>query len=183
MGLAGTLGRLLLLSIFSSVAHAQTAKPGWQTDWEKTIELAKKEGKVVVSIPASTELRAEIEKNFEKRYGIDVEPVVGRASNVVRKIVDEAKAGVRYVDLHTGGSESIVTALLPEGAEILLKFFWKTGATTYCKCAGERLTRYSAEGGTVPASAYFKTCPPFTYTPTILPGKGSWNAPGGPLRQ
>ena len=115
MGLAGTLGRLLLLSIFSSVAHAQTAKPGWQTDWEKTIELAKKEGKVVVSIPASTDLRAEIEKNFEKHYGIDVEPVVGRASNVVRKIVDEAKAGVRYVDLHMGGSESIVTALLPEG--------------------------------------------------------------------
>ena len=115
MGLSGTLGRLLLVLIFSSVAHAQTTKPGWQTDWEKTIELAKKEGKVVVSIPASTELRAEIEQNFAQRYGIDVAPVVGRASNIMRKTVDEAKAGVRYVDLHMGGSESIVTALLPEG--------------------------------------------------------------------
>jgi len=45
---------------------------------EKTFELAKKEGKVVVSIPASTELRAAIERSFEKRYGIDVEPVVAR---------------------------------------------------------------------------------------------------------
>ena len=94
---------------------AQTAKPSWQAEWDKTIELAKKEGKVVVSMPASTELRAGIERLFEKRYGIDVEPVVGRASTVVRKMIDESKAGVRFVDLHMGGSESVVTGMLPEG--------------------------------------------------------------------
>jgi ABC-type Fe3+ transport system substrate-binding protein len=66
-------------------------------------------------VPASSELRAAIEKFFEKRYGIDVEPVVGRASTLVRKMVDEAKAGVRYMDVHMGGSESIVSGLLPEG--------------------------------------------------------------------
>jgi len=96
-------------------ASAQTIKPAWQGEWDKTVELAKKEGKVVVSLPASTELRAAIEKLFEKRYGIDVEPLVGRASSLVRKMVEEAKAGVRYVDLHMGGSESIVTGLLHEG--------------------------------------------------------------------
>jgi len=94
--------------------NAQTAKPAWQTEWDKTVELAKKEGKVVVSIPASNELRAAIEKHFEKRYGIDVEPVVGRAATLVRRMIDEARAGVRYMDLHMGGSESIVTGLLPE---------------------------------------------------------------------
>ncbi len=103
----------LLLGLLPAPARAQSAKPG--AEWEKTLEAARKEGKVVVSIPASNELRAEIEKNFEKRYGIDVEPVVGRASAVVRKMVDEAKAGVRYTDLHMGGSESIVTSLLAEG--------------------------------------------------------------------
>ena len=96
----------------SGAACAQSAKPG---EWEKAVELAKKEGKVVVSIPASTELRAAIERSFEKRYGIDVEPLVGRASAIVRKMVDESKAGVRYVDLHMGGSESLVTGMLPEG--------------------------------------------------------------------
>ena len=94
---------------------AQTAKPAWQTDWDKVVEAAKKEGKVVVSLPASNELRAAIERLFENRYGIDVEPIVGRASTVVRKMVDEAKAGVRYTDLHMGGSESVVTGMLPEG--------------------------------------------------------------------
>ncbi len=94
---------------------AQTAKPAWQTDWDKVVEAAKKEGKVVVSLPASNELRAAIERLFENRYGIDVEPIVGRAATVVRKMVDEAKAGVRYTDLHMGGSESVVTGMLPEG--------------------------------------------------------------------
>lgn len=98
-----------------TVARAQTAKPAWQADWDKIVEAAKKEGKVVVSLPASNELRAGIEKLFEKRYGIDVEPVVGRASTVVRKMVDEAKAGLRYTDLHMGGAESVITGMLPEG--------------------------------------------------------------------
>ena len=94
---------------------AQTVKASAPSEWDKIIESAKKEGKVVVSLPASTELRAAIERLFEKRYGIDVEPVVGRASTLVRKMVDESKAGVRYVDLHMGGSESVVTGMLPEG--------------------------------------------------------------------
>jgi iron(III) transport system substrate-binding protein len=105
---------LILLSLLaiSSIAFAQAVKP---SDWDKIVELAKKEGKIVVSLPASSELRTGIEKLFEKRYGIDVEPVVGRASTLVRKMIDESKAGVRYMDLHMGGSESIVTGLLPEG--------------------------------------------------------------------
>jgi iron(III) transport system substrate-binding protein len=94
---------------------AQGVKAAAQTEWDRTLELGKKEGKVVVSIPASAELRVAIEKQFEARFGIDVEPVVSRASNVIRKIVDEAGAGMRYVDLHIGGSESIITGLLPEG--------------------------------------------------------------------
>jgi iron(III) transport system substrate-binding protein len=97
------------------VVSAQSVRSVGPADWDRTIELAKKEGKVVVSLPASTELRAAIERLFEKRYGIDVEPVVGRASTLVRKMVDESRAGVRYVDLHMGGSESVVTGMLPEG--------------------------------------------------------------------
>jgi ABC-type Fe3+ transport system substrate-binding protein len=105
-----TLAFVLSLSVVSA---AQSSNPA-RLDWQKTLELAKKEGRVVVSLPASTELRGALEKHFEKRFGIDVEPIVGRASAVVRRIVDESKAGVRYVDLHIGGSESILNGLLPE---------------------------------------------------------------------
>jgi ABC-type Fe3+ transport system substrate-binding protein len=106
---------IVSIAVIGFAPYTATAQSIRSAEWEKTVELAKKEGKVVVSIPASTELRAAIERSFEKRYGIDVEPIVGRASAIVRKMVDESKAGIRYVDLHMGGSESVVTGMLPEG--------------------------------------------------------------------
>ena len=42
-------------------------------------------------------------------------PLSAARRRIVRKMVDETKAGVRYVDLHMGGSESMVTGMLPEG--------------------------------------------------------------------
>jgi len=115
-----TRGLLVLLLGFGSVAWslnalAQSSHVTGPGEWDKTIELAKKEGRVVVSITTSAELWAAIEKNFEKRFGVDVEPVAGRAPNVIRKMIEESKGGVRYVDVHVGGSESIITGLLPEG--------------------------------------------------------------------
>jgi hypothetical protein len=61
---------------------------------------AREEGRVVVSITTSAELRAAIEKHFEKRFGVEVEPVVGRAANVIRKMIEESKGGVRYAAVH-----------------------------------------------------------------------------------
>ena len=100
-----------LLLVIQSSAAAQAVK----TEWDKTLELAKKEGKVVVSIPASAELRKLIEDAFKKRYPIDIELVPARGSVVIRKIADESKAGIRYFDIHIGGSNSAVTGLLDEG--------------------------------------------------------------------
>jgi iron(III) transport system substrate-binding protein len=120
MNIIVTRGFLVLLLVLGSIAWAlnamaQSSHLVGRGEWDKTVELAKKEGRVVVSITTSTELRAAIEKHFEKRFGIDVEPVVGRAPNVIRKMIEESKGGVRYVDVHVGGSESIITGLLPEG--------------------------------------------------------------------
>jgi iron(III) transport system substrate-binding protein len=97
----------------SDMVFAQTSqtRPG---DWEKTVEAGRKEGKVVASIPPSAELRKLMELTFPKRYGIGVEFVPARGGNIIRRMVDEAKAGVHYFDVHIGGTESIITGLLPE---------------------------------------------------------------------
>jgi iron(III) transport system substrate-binding protein len=110
---ANTIGVFAAAAILMivSTAAAQTAKPA---DWDKVVEAAKKEGRVVVSIPPSAELRKGLEEAFTKRYGIMLESVPGRGASVIRRIVDEAKAGVRYFDLHFGGTESTVRGLLPE---------------------------------------------------------------------
>jgi ABC-type Fe3+ transport system substrate-binding protein len=95
--------------------HAGEAKPSSPIEWEKTVEAAKKEGRVVVSIPASTELRRGIEKAFKGRFGIEAELNVGRAASIVGRIQQESKSGVSGFDVHMGGGESMVTGLLSEG--------------------------------------------------------------------
>ena len=98
-----------------SVGSVQSSELYQETDWRKAFEAAKKEGKVVISLPASAELRKGIEETFAKGFGVAVESTSARAAAVVRKILEEYRSGVQYYDLHLGGSESIVTGLLPEG--------------------------------------------------------------------
>ncbi|MBI2347195.1 MAG: extracellular solute-binding protein [Deltaproteobacteria bacterium] len=109
---AGLIGAFFVLPL--SIRAAQAPRSSWQAEWDKAVEGAKKEGRVVVSVPASAEVRKGLEEGFKKRFGLEVETVAGRGAAVVRKIVEESRAGVRYFDLHIGGSESIVTGFLPE---------------------------------------------------------------------
>src|SRR6266498_4139796 len=110
---------LALLLSWSSVlvlpepAGGQSA-PAKSGEWDKVVEAAKKEGKVVASIPPSTELRKGMEIAFTRRYGIGVEFVPARGGAIIQRMVSEAKTGAQYFDLHIGGTESVVTGLLPE---------------------------------------------------------------------
>jgi len=101
---------LAAVCLSATPATAQT-KPA---DWDKIVEAAKKEGKVVASIPPSTELRKGMEIAFTRRYGIGVEFVPARGGAIIQRMVSEAKTGAQYFDLHIGGTESVVTGLLPE---------------------------------------------------------------------
>lgn len=105
------LGLALLAACGKASAQTSQSRPA---DWDKIVELGRKEGKVVASIPPSAELRRLMELTFPKRYGIAVEFVPARGSNVIRRMVEEYKAGVPYFDLHIGGTESVISGLLPE---------------------------------------------------------------------
>lgn len=97
-----------------AVAMAQTTH-GKGSEWEKTVEAAKKEGRVVVSIPTSAELRKEFESGFQKAFpSIELELSVARGASNINKIAEEYNAGVRNVDLHIGGTTSIITGLLAQ---------------------------------------------------------------------
>jgi iron(III) transport system substrate-binding protein len=105
----------LILAHLGSAAAAQTDQ-GQPAEWDKIVEAAQKEGKVVVSIPPSRKLRRAMEVAFIRRYGIGIEFVSARSSASIQKIISETKAGIQYVDLHVGGAESAVTGLLAENA-------------------------------------------------------------------
>jgi iron(III) transport system substrate-binding protein len=97
------------------LSEAQTPKLAWQMEWEKTLAAARQEGKVVVSIPTSAELRKALETGFQKEFsGIDLELSAARGASNINKILEEQRAGVYRVDLHMGGTSSIITGLLAQ---------------------------------------------------------------------
>jgi iron(III) transport system substrate-binding protein len=96
------------LSATLAIAQAKSA------EWDKIVDAAKKDGKVVASIPPSPELRKLMEIAFTRRFGIGVEFVPARGGAIIQRMVSEAKSGIQYFDLHIGGTESVVTGLLPE---------------------------------------------------------------------
>jgi iron(III) transport system substrate-binding protein len=102
---------LVVVPFLAGWAFAQAQR---SPDWDRIVEAGRKEGKVVASIPPSPELRKLMELSFTRQYGIGVEFIPARGGNVVQRMVNEAKAGVRYFDLHIGGTESVVTGMLPE---------------------------------------------------------------------
>ena len=115
MSLGVLLVTALILAELVGTAVAQTSQR-LPTEWDRIIEAAKKEGKVVASIPPNRKLRQGMEVAFTRRYGVGVEFVSTRSSASIEKIISETKAGIQYVDLHIGNTESAVTRLLAENA-------------------------------------------------------------------
>jgi iron(III) transport system substrate-binding protein len=106
---------LFWLLMFAPPVQGQQNKAGESAEWTKLVDAAKKEGKVTVSLPATAELKKQVEERFKNRYGIEVETFTARGSAGVRRMADEFKAGVRHFDLHIGGSSSILSGMLDEG--------------------------------------------------------------------
>lgn len=96
---------LALAICLSEVVGAAETKPAWQTEWDKTVEAAKKEGKVVAGVPASAELRKILEETFPRRFpGVEIEVATARGPANASKIAAEHAAGVRYYDVLISGS-------------------------------------------------------------------------------
>jgi ABC-type Fe3+ transport system substrate-binding protein len=125
---------VLALFLAGSIGDA-LAQLDWKKEWEKTLQEAKREGKIVAGIPARAELRKQLELTFKPKFGIDVELMTARGPQNASRIASEYKAGVKYFDVFIGGSgtyESLVhdgmaevfepNLILPEVREE--KYWW-----------------------------------------------------------
>src|SRR5947199_666923 len=67
---------------FSGSARGAEAKR--PPEWERTLEAAKKEGKIVLAIPPANELRREMEIVLKQKFGFETELITnpGRATRV-----------------------------------------------------------------------------------------------------
>ena len=94
-------------------ALSQTGAPA---EWERIVAAAKKEGKLVAGIPASADLRKQIEAVFKVRFpGIELELMPSRGAQNARKIADEYKAGIHNTDLSIGGTDTMLYGFVEPG--------------------------------------------------------------------
>jgi len=114
---------LLVISSTSSAGAAPAkaagkvspAKNTWQQEWEQCLTGAKKEGHVVVASSIGPEVRSSLSKAFTGKYGVEVEFIQGRPTELIPKLMAERRAGIFSIDIFMGGPGAIDTSLAPAG--------------------------------------------------------------------
>ncbi len=96
-------------------APAEKGPAPQMSEWDKTLQIAKKEGKVVIYTSAGSTLRTAMQKGFKDSYGIDVEFLSGRGEEITEKLRTERKAGLFLADLFIGGSTIPLVLMKPHG--------------------------------------------------------------------
>ncbi|HEX9879566.1 MAG TPA: extracellular solute-binding protein [Candidatus Binatia bacterium] len=98
------------------LAHGQTAS-GWQKKWEQVLKAAKEEGVVAVTGPPGSNARLALTEGFQKSYpGISVEYTGASSSSASARLLRERRAKHYLVDVHVGGTTTMLTTLRPVGA-------------------------------------------------------------------
>lgn len=77
-------------------------------DFAAAVAAAKKEGKVVVAIPPSADLRKQLEAVFKEKFAIEIELVPAPGPANANRIASEQKAGVQYFDALIVGSGTAI---------------------------------------------------------------------------
>ncbi len=77
-------------------------------EWDKTVEAAKKEGKIVIAIPPEAQLRREMEVVLKQKLGLETELMPNPGPKNASRIAAEKKAGVNYFDALIVGTGTAV---------------------------------------------------------------------------
>jgi iron(III) transport system substrate-binding protein len=100
--------------VIGMMAGATHAEETWQTDWEKTLVAARKEGTVLVSGPPGAFQRQAITSAWAKAFpDITLEYTGGRGTQVVAKIVRERSAALYNWDIIIASTSPTVFSLVP----------------------------------------------------------------------
>ena len=101
---------LLIFFLYCASAAYGTAaesKQGWQSEWEKTVQDAKKEGKLSLYLYQGEGELGALTQLFHKKYPeIGVTTVVGRGNQLGPRVMAERRAGKFLVDAYIAGLTS-----------------------------------------------------------------------------
>jgi iron(III) transport system substrate-binding protein len=97
-------------------AAGATAGPAdWQAAWDALVEAAQREGQLVLHGPPEPDTRQQLPAAFRDRFGIPVDYVNVRTSELVPKMVAEKEAGLITIDAVLTGFNSYIDVLYPAG--------------------------------------------------------------------
>ena len=116
-GLMKIFGSIALSCVFLLYAcpvsvRAGESKAAWETEWNETVEAAKKEGQIAVY-----HTRGPFDKlfaDFSKRYpGIKFISATGRGGELISRVMSERRAGKYLVDIYLGATGTPLDVLYP----------------------------------------------------------------------
>jgi iron(III) transport system substrate-binding protein len=98
---------ILTLVWFAASASAQAQ----DKNWNEVVNAAKKEGKVVVAGSPDPVMRNAVIPKFTARFGIPVEFIAGRSSQIVSRLQTERAAQIYSVDVFLAGPDTTANEL------------------------------------------------------------------------
>lgn len=119
--LAGCAAREISAPVFPIIAETKAeplkAKAAWEVEWEKTLQAAKREGRVVImgSSPIPVIKEAVAQFGFAKKYGFEPEFIASRGAQIVPKLSTERTAGLFLHDILITGMNTYFGAIKPAG--------------------------------------------------------------------
>jgi iron(III) transport system substrate-binding protein len=112
--------QLFLIAIIATIflqatplVDAAESKSGWEAEWKRTLEAAKKEGPVVVAGSPDPVMRNEITQRFTARFGIPVQYIAGGSSQIVARLNTERNAKIYSTDIFMAGINTAANILYP----------------------------------------------------------------------
>ncbi|HSE86924.1 MAG TPA: extracellular solute-binding protein [Candidatus Binatia bacterium] len=98
---------VVIFLLFAASAAAQQK----ERDWNEILAAAKKEGKVVIVGSPDPVMRNSIIPKFTARFGIAVEFIAGRSSEIVARLQTERSAQIYSVDVFLAGPDTTANEL------------------------------------------------------------------------
>ena len=102
---------LVLVFVLVEVTTAWAQTKVSDKEWTAVVEAAKKEGKVVVAGSPDPVMRNDVIPKFTARFGIPVEFVAGRSSQIVSRVETERASGIYSIDLYLAGPDTSANEL------------------------------------------------------------------------
>ncbi len=100
---------LMFVLLGSSTGWAQTKAS--DKEWAAIVEAAKKDGKVVVAGSPDPVMRNDVIPKFTARFGIPIEFIAGRSSQIVSRVETERASGIFSIDIYLSGPDTSANEL------------------------------------------------------------------------